>query len=226
MDLDNDGKTEILSGSWPGEISLFERSGKTGFTKTILKDTSGSQLNCGKATATWAADWDNDGDTDLLVGNFDGEVKFVRNVGTKKQAKFEPPEEISSKDSKIKLQGGDAGPCVADWDLDGKQDLLVGSGTGEVFWYQNIGTKKEPALSSPIPLLGQKGKRYAPEANRIGTRTKPCVNDWNDDGKPDLLVGDFNSGDDGGGTHGFVWLLMRKDMAPVAATKTKESAGE
>jgi hypothetical protein len=90
VDLNTDGKTEVLSGSWPGEITLFERSGKNGFTRTVLNDTSGKQLSCGKATATWAADWDSDGDTDLLVGNFDGEVKLVRNVGTKKKANFEP----------------------------------------------------------------------------------------------------------------------------------------
>jgi hypothetical protein len=95
--------------------------------------------------------------------------------------------------------------------------LLVGSGAGDVFWYRNVGTSKEPALSSPVALLGQKDRnRYSPEANQIGIRTKPCVNDWNEDGKPDLLVGDFGSG--GSGTHGFVWLMLRNDMAP-AATK-------
>lgn len=217
MDLNNDGRTEILSGSWPGEITLFERSGENGFTSTILEDTSGNELSCGKATATWAADWDNDGDTDLIVGNFGGEVKFVRNAGTKSKAKFEAPVALSSTESEIKLQGGDAGPCVADWDRDGKQDLLVGSGAGDVFWYKNVGTKKEPILTKPVPLLGLQGKRYVPEATEIGTRTKPCVTDWNEDGKPDLLVGDFSTGSENGGTHGFVWLMMREDMAPARA---------
>ena len=35
---------------------------------------------------------------------------------------------------------------VADWDLDGKPDILVNDITGAVMWYRNIGTARHPEL--------------------------------------------------------------------------------
>jgi FG-GAP-like repeat len=84
---------------------------------------------------------------------------------------------------------------VADWDGDGRLDLIVGAEDGSVVWYRNVGSAQEPKLEaartlvgkSPIGWGGDEGRR----ANDWGLRVKPCVIDWNGDGRLDILLGDL-----------------------------------
>jgi hypothetical protein len=90
---------------------------------------------------------------------------------------------------------GDAAPVVADWDGDGKPDLIVGAGDGSVVWYRNEGTATAPKLAaaqvlvppSPSPWRDDKARH----PNDWGVRVKPCVVDWDGDGRLDLLLGDL-----------------------------------
>ena len=92
---------------------------------------------------------------------------------------------------------GDAGPCVADWDGDGLPDLIVGCGDGSVMFYRNIGTAKEPKLDEGQVLIPPGSMEYdgdkIPKTPTRGVRAKVCVVDYNGDGLPDLLVGDFSN---------------------------------
>jgi hypothetical protein len=85
---------------------------------------------------------------------------------------------------------------VADWDNDGKPDLIVGTGAGEVTFYRNTGTRESPRFAAGQPLIvssGPDGKEVeGPKRERIGRRLKVCVCDFNGDGRLDLLVGDFH----------------------------------
>jgi hypothetical protein len=78
-------------------------------------------------------------------------------------------------------------PWLFDWDGDGKRDLLVGTEDGKVWFYPNAGSDAAPAFKEGKPL--QTGGKPI----RVGNRARLCVCDWNDDGIPDLVVGDFYS---------------------------------
>jgi hypothetical protein len=69
--------------------------------------------------------------------------------------------------------------CFADWDLDGRVDLLLNS--RNVDWLQNVGTRLGHLLLKPMGEVAS--RRLA------GHTTSPTVVDWNADGVPDLLVG-------------------------------------
>jgi hypothetical protein len=191
VDLDGDGRLDILSGSWPGELYLFRGGpGHTFAPGETLKDRRGSAIKVGSASAVHAADWDRDGDLDLLIGNIAGEVHFVRNEGSARSYEFGTAHKLEADGTPIGVPHGDAGPFVADWDDDGKLDLLVGTGAGSVLWYRNTGSGKEPSLQAARTLVPDSAEARGARATR-GTRAKVCATDWNGDGRLDLLVGDF-----------------------------------
>lgn len=264
MDLDGDGRRDVLSGSWPGELFLF-RGGKDGafLSPEKLKDRDGRSINigggirpegfregllvagdvateqrdgktvwiyegkvldvpAGKSVATTgtassvqAADFDGDGDLDLVVGDIGGSVYLVPNEGTARAWAFGPHRPLLAGGSPVKV-AGDAGPCVADWDGDGRPDLLVGAGDGSVALFRNFGKEKGVVLEAGRVLVPPCGKAGG-ETVRPGMRAKVAVADWNADGRPDLLLGDFSSGAERE-YHGWVWLYARKAVpAPDAA---------
>lgn len=175
-----------------GDENVVEYQGKK------YKSTPEKQVaTTGCASAVYVADWNGDGLLDLIVGEIGGRVAVYLNEGTPKQYAFGKPQFLKADGKEIRVPHGDAGPCVADWDGDGLNDLIVGAGDGSVILYRNIGTAKEPKLAAgetlvPPGAMEYDGKKVSAEATR-GVRAKVCVADWNGDGKPDLLVGDFSN---------------------------------
>ncbi len=213
MDLDGDGKLEILSGSIPGEIYCFHRKADGTWDRPqVLKDARGRTNNVGRASAVVSADWNGDGKPDLLVGNIDGEVFLRPNQGTRQKPVWGPPEQLKADGRPMMAQGRRVGPFVADWDGDGKLDLVVGYGSGKVVWYRNLGTAQKPRLTLAGTLVEappQERPKTDAVPKRSGLTAKVCVADWNGDGRPDLLVGDDNAV--GSNSYrGFVWVYLRQ----------------
>jgi hypothetical protein len=192
VDLDGDGRTDVISGSWPGEIYFFRRQADGTFAAgTPLKDRHGRPLNVGSASAAFAVDWDGNGTIDLLVGNVLGEVYFIPNEG--KELAFGTPQRLKAGGEPLKVNG-DAAPIAADWDGDGRLDLIVGAEDGSVVWYRNAGGPQAPQLEAARTLVGKSPVGWAHDDRRPpgawGLRVKPCVVDWDGDGRLDLLLGD------------------------------------
>jgi hypothetical protein len=146
----------------------------------------------GVASVAHAADWDGDGDLDLLVGDFHGSVYLICNEGTAKSYVFGKEQAMQAAGQPVRVNGK-AAPFAADWDGDGDLDLIVGADDGSVSLFRNVGDRTAPKLAAPVQLVGPSEVRnvaQAPKEVCRGTRSKICVVDWNGDGKLDLLVGD------------------------------------
>jgi hypothetical protein len=77
-------------------------------------------------------------------------------------------------------------PFAADWNNDGRKDLLCGEYYGRVHLLINEGTDSQPVFSSSVFLLDGAAVLDA------GNNSDPEVCDWNRDGKKDLLCGNSN----------------------------------
>ncbi len=195
MDLDGDGRSDLLSGSWPGEIYFFRRNADGTFAAgQPLKDRDGEVLNVGSASAAFAVDWDGNGTLGLLVGTVSGDVFFIPNEGKPPEPTFGTPRRLEARGQTIKV-AGDAAPVAADWDGDGRLDLIVGAENGSVVWYRNAGSPGDPKLEAARTLVGKspfsKDRNHQRRPGEWGLGVKPCVVDWDGDGRLDLLLGDF-----------------------------------
>ena len=196
----------MVSGSYmPGDIFFFRGLGNGKYASRVkLRFDDGKVLRAGQASSVALADWDRDGKVDLIVGNSDGEVRFLPNVSRDGRLAFGTTKYLV--DSRNRSSSGDAGPIVADWNGDGIPDLLVGTVDGSVTLYLGSGKTGAPRLGRGTTLIEPQpaedrepilctrdpatGRIRPPDLERSGMRTKLAVFDWDGDGKQDLLVGD------------------------------------
>ncbi len=146
-------------------------------------------------------DWDGDGDLDVLIGSFSGDLFLRTNIGTRETPKYSVDAiqvNVGEEPLHVNMH---AAPVAADWDNDGKWDLVVGSGDGAVGWYRNVtqGSTGEPKFEAYRPLIaaGSESKfkmQYLGKDDEaaLGVRSQICVVDYDNDGWLDLIVGDYS----------------------------------
>jgi hypothetical protein len=137
-------------------------------------------------------DWNGDGKKDLLVGVADGTVKIFLNIGSDNEPTFDGGTNIKvGSDSMLDLNV-DRRPCVnfADWNDDGKLDLVIGSWNGTIHLFNNCncngGVPPQFLTCTAVGALVQANGR---DLVVPSTRASPVIMDMDGDGKKDLLVG-------------------------------------
>jgi hypothetical protein len=99
-----------------------------------------------------------------------------------------------------------------DWNNDGLHDLLVGGADGSVHIFLNTSDNINPLLDSGNPVLAG----GAPVD--VGMRATPISDDWNEDGRKDLIVGNFDG-------NILIFLNEGTDSAPVFNTSFNLQVG-
>jgi len=219
-DWNRDGKPDLIVGDEDGRVAFLENTGRFTpehapvFLPPCYFRQQADDLKFGALATPFGFDWDGDGDQDLLSGNTAGYVGFFENLSGPGVArpKFAAPALLEVAGKPLRIMAGENGSIqgpaeakwgyttftVADWDGDGLPDLVLNSILGEVVWYRNIGTRREPQLSvaQPIevewegaqPALAWGWRKPAGKALLTQWRTTPLAVDWNKDGLVDLVM--------------------------------------
>ncbi|MBW3096037.1 FG-GAP repeat domain-containing protein [Pseudohoeflea coraliihabitans] len=168
---------------------------------SLLHDQDGAPLLLDQCIhIPCAVDWNNDGRVDLLVGAEDGYVTYLRNTGDTASGRplFEKAGRIETTSPLI--HGGVLpSPAAHDFSGNGLPDLVVGNSSGELLFYENIGTAVRPALARETMIeAGGKPVRFAagltgsiqgPSEKMFGYSC-PIIADWDGDGLADILLSD------------------------------------
>ncbi|BCH27215.1 hypothetical protein MesoLjLb_70000 [Mesorhizobium sp. L-8-3] len=191
VDWDGDGRIDILAGAEDGYVTFLRNvgigpDGRAAFEKVGRVETSAPLIHAGALPAPAAFDFTGNGLPDLVVGNSTGELLFYENRGPREAPLLAREIMIEADGVPVRIAAGLTGsiqgpsekmfgyscPTIADWDGDGKPDLLVSDVTGYHSFYRNAGGNAVPRFEA--------ARRLTYEGRPLKTvwRVRPAVVDW------------------------------------------------
>ncbi len=214
-DFDGDGDLDLLCGEFLDGFTYFENIGN----RKEPAYASGKKLSVAmdlQMITPTVFDWDGDGDMDLIVGDEDGRVALVENLGAENDdgtPGFALPVYFKQEADTLKF-GALATPFAYDWDGDGDEDIISGNTAGYIGMFENQGGGENP-IWGPVKYLNTSnnnfynremlpldrvmwGRTFRIQAGSSGSIQGPCeakwgyttlsVADWDFDKKPDIFV--------------------------------------
>lgn len=160
------------------------------------------------------ADFDGDGDLDLLCGSFMDYLTYFENTGTRTAPVYAAGRRVASDGAPIQLELEMLQVVAVDWDGDGDTDVIVGEEDGRVVLIEHRGGLRDglPDFAAP--------RYFQQEASnlKVGALATPSSVDWDGDGDEDLIAGD---------TAGFLSFVENLDGGnpPMWAAPVRLSAG-
>jgi len=152
IDIDDDNDFDLFSGQLDGAIIFFRNTGTRFNPQFGTKLTNPFGLaDVGSRSSPSFCDIDKDGDYDAFIGNETGNIIFLRNIGTNTDPTFDSP---ITNPFGLEDIGTNSSPSFVDIDNDDKEDLFVGSGTGNTYYFHNttIVSVEEEQNSSFVEL--------------------------------------------------------------------------
>ena len=216
-DFDDDGHTDLIVGDEDGRIAWLRHTGKVRNNMPVFNDPyyfkqKADNVKFGALSTPYCFDWDNDGDEDIITGNSAGEIALIRNISGGESPVWGKPELFHCGGKPIRIQAGYNGSIqgpaekkwgytvlsVADWDNDGKADIIINSILGKIEWFRNPGKRDCLMLDEAQPVIVNWDKEipypswnwWKPENGHLVSqwRTTPVATDYNKDGLTDLIM--------------------------------------
>jgi hypothetical protein len=205
-DLDGDGRRDLLSGDFFGQVHWFARLPDGSFAAAeLLRTADGALLDAVDASTPLPCDVDGDGQLDLLIGNMDGELLWARGILAAPQVPASDPSPPIEPDG-----ARTSGPENADArrasrpadlvsDLGVEQGAVQGAEPGAEQRADRV--TDQPGEPSPAAALGLPpfpAPRFEPPrpflvqgqpVRRESGDAAPVLGDWDRDGDLDLLLG-------------------------------------
>ncbi|MEO1624095.1 MAG: T9SS type A sorting domain-containing protein [Bacteroidota bacterium] len=203
VDVDNDGKRDLLAapnalnGKDVENVWYYRNVGTEAIPDFSFQKEDflvGDMLDIGTGAIPRFVDYNADGKMDLVIGNelfFNPTtgnkvvLQLYVNVGTTRNPKYRLEDDDWLNFSQlVGVANVYLAPTFGDLDNDGDMDLLVGESDGRMFFAENVAGPGRTMSFGPV--------RYPYQNIRVGQLSFPVIDDINEDGKPDLLVGERN----------------------------------
>lgn len=195
VDWDGDGRLDILVGAEDGYVTFLRNvgdglTGEPRFEKVGRVETARPLVHAGVLPSPAAHDFTGNGLPDLVVGNSTGELLFYENMGPADAPTLGRDTFLEAGGEPVRIAAGLTGsiqgpsekmfgytcPTVADWDGDGRPDILFSDVLGYHSFLRNLGGPGIPHFAEPQRLTFQ-GRQL-----KTVWRVRPAVTDWKDDG--------------------------------------------
>lgn len=189
-DLDGDGDKDLLLGNEDGKMVYCINIPTNGVANFVLSESFYKGIDIGNFATPQIVDVDNDGKLDLLIGEERGTVNFCRNEGTTTVPVFTVANinplfgNINvSKYIPNSIAFGYSTPKF--FKYNGQSRIISGSQQGYIYLYENIDNNLNGSFTLVDSTLSQiwEGERAVPE-----------ISDINNDGNPDLFLGNYAGG--------------------------------
>jgi hypothetical protein len=177
------------------------------YAEKVLLEADGQRLDTFGCSSPNFEDFDQDGDLDLLCGEFLDQFTYFQNIGTRTQPKYAKGMRVIATDGKpLQMDLQMIVPIAFDWDRDGDKDLICGDEDGRIAFIENTGRLQE---NQPV---FEKPHYFQQEADTLkcGALATPVTYDWDADGDMDLLSGN---------TAGYIYLFENLSGAKVTQPK-------
>ncbi len=212
VDFDNDGDADLILGQYDGynitgvtyyENDDFDDDGTIGNSPTFVEINSPGSPIDGVFTSKYnikpeLVDIDNDGDLDVFIGQddddfpYDGALLFFENNSGFSRGPLPPGlgEFESGSFSGLSFTS----PTFEDIDLDGDQDLFIGTFGGTIRFFENLDDSDGTIGNNPN-FTERIGTLNPFDGEDVGTVAKLTFVDLDADGDRDLVVGNGDADD-------------------------------
>lgn len=171
-DLDGDNDLDLIYGTDGGNLYFYQNNGTQNSPLFQYNSNYFSLIKVGGSSTVSFADFDNDGDYDLISGSTLDKMQYLKNEGTSSKPKF-----VKSTASFSALNPGfRCSPVFIDIDKDDDYDIVSGNDAGTIFCYINNGS----SFSINTAYFGSLDVGYA---------SAPAFVDIDNDGDEDVLIG-------------------------------------
>ena len=181
---------EWTNGPLHGFVFVFLNNGsakKPDYAPPIKLNAGGKPIDTFGCPSPNLADFDGDGDLDLLCGEFLDGFTYFENTATRQKPEYATGRIVqSSAGRRLAMDLQMIVPVAFDWDRDGDIDLIVGDEDGRVAFVENTGklsTDRVPLFHPPRYF------RQQADTLKCGALATPVGFDWDGDGDMDIVSG-------------------------------------